>query len=39
MYIKSCGKKVKLGVTSDMPALKKMSQFLGQKADLLHVHG
>ena len=37
VYTESCGKKVKaalLGVTSDMPALRKISQFLGHKADL-----
>ena len=37
MYIESCGEKVKaalLGVTSDMPAMRKISQFLGHKADL-----
>ena len=37
VYIESCGKIVKaalLGVTADMPALRKISQFLGHKADL-----
>ena len=37
VYIESCGKIVKaalLVVTADMPALRKISQFLGHKADL-----
>ena len=37
VYMESCGKIFKealIGVTSDMPALRKIYQFLGHKADL-----